>query len=83
MSDDLEPISPREAVDLYISHRELEVSAKMLQNHKYRLNVFVEWCDEVRIDNLNDLTGRYLHRYRVWRQQDVNIVTLRRQLATL
>ncbi|MGQ3412061.1 tyrosine-type recombinase/integrase [Natrinema sp. LN54] len=83
MSDDLEPIGPREAVDLYVSHRELEVSAKTLQNHKYRLNAFVEWCDEVGIDNLNDLTGRDLHRYRVWRQQDVNVVTLRGQLATL
>ncbi|ELY70614.1 tyrosine-type recombinase/integrase [Natrinema versiforme] len=83
MSDDLEPISPREAVDLYVSHRELEISAKTLQNHKYRLNAFVEWCNEVGIDNLNELTGRDLHRYRVWRQQDVNIVTLRGQLATL
>ena len=83
MSDDLEPLSPQEAVDLYVAHRELEVSAKTLQNHEYRLNAFVEWCNEVGIDNLNDLSGRDLHRYRVWRQKDVNVVTLRGQLATL
>ncbi len=80
---DLEPITPQEAVDLYVSHRELEVSKKTLQNHKYRLNAFVEWCHEAGVDNLNDLSGRDIHRYRVWRQQDVNIVTLRGQLATL
>ncbi|MGQ3413650.1 hypothetical protein ACT4ML_15490 [Natrinema sp. LN54] len=45
MSDDLDPISPREAVDLSVSHLEREISAKTLQNHKYRLNAFVEWCD--------------------------------------
>ncbi|AHF99066.1 integrase [Halostagnicola larsenii XH-48] len=83
MSNDLEPLSPQEAVDLYVAHRELEVSAKTLQNHEYRLNAFVEWCNEVGIDNLNDLSGRDLHRYRVWRQKDVNVVTLRGQLATL
>ncbi|USZ73225.1 tyrosine-type recombinase/integrase [Natronosalvus halobius] len=80
---DLEPITPQEAVDLYVAHRELEVSAKTLQNHKYRLNAFVEWCHEVGIGNLNDLSGRDLHRYRVWRQQDVNLITLQGQLATL
>ena len=83
MSDGLEPSTLREAVNLYISHRDLEVSTKTLQNRKYRLNAFVEWCSKVEVDNLNDLTGRDLHRYRVWRQQDVNLVTLRGQLATL
>jgi len=83
MSDDLEPITPEEAVDLYLSHREPELSKKTLQNHSYRLDAFVEWCEETGLTNLNDLSGRDLHRFRVWRQRDVNLVTLRGQLATL
>ena len=81
--NNLEPITPQEAVDLYLAHREPELSEKTVQNHRYRLEAFIEWCHEARIDNLNDLSGRDLHRYRVWRQQDVNLVTLRGQLATL
>lgn len=83
MTDDLEPITPEQAVDLYLSHREPEVSAKTLQNHSYRLGSFIEWCDEVEIENLNTLSGRDLHEYRVWRQRDVKLITLRGQLATL
>lgn len=83
MSDDLEPITPREAVECYVAHREPELSEKTLQNHNYRLNSFVEWCEKVGLENLNDLSGRDLHRYRVWRQQDINLVTLRGQLATI
>ncbi len=80
---DLEPITPREAVELYVAHREPELSEKTLQNHKYRLDSFVEWCEKVGLENLNELSGRDLHRYRVWRQQDISLVTLRGQLATM
>jgi len=80
---ELEPLAPREAVELYMDHREPELSKKTLQNHRYRLESFVEWCDQEEIDNLNELSGRDLHRYRVWRGRDVNTVTLRGQLATL
>jgi len=81
---DLEPIGPSEAVDLYMDHRKPEVSEKTLSNHGYRLNSFTEWCQERGITNLNDLTGRDLHRFRNWRrEQGINKVTLRGQLATL
>ncbi|MCU4926943.1 site-specific integrase [Halobacteria archaeon AArc-dxtr1] len=81
---DLEPIEPAEAVNLYLNHREPDLSEKSVQNHRYRLNSFVEWCDERGIDNLNDLTGRDLHRFRTWRRKNgIAKVTLRGQLATL
>jgi site-specific recombinase XerD len=83
-------MAPAEAVDLYLDARESELSEKSLQNQRYRLRSFVEWCDSEEIDNLNDLTGRDLHRFRVWRSngdgdryEAVSTVTLRGILQTL
>lgn len=86
---DLEPISPNEAVELYLDHREPELSEKSIQNHEYRLRSFLQWCEEEGIENMNSLTGRDLHRFRVWRRKGseeynpVSKVTLRGILATL
>jgi len=69
---------------MYISHRRPDLSEKSLQNHKYRLDTFVEFCVNNDIDNLNHLTGRNLHRYRQWRdRQDIAPMTLRTHMATL
>lgn len=90
MSEDLEPLTPAEAVNLYLSHREPELSEKSVENHRYRLNSFVQFCHEKHIENLNELTGRDLHRFRVWRRNgegddygEIGKVTLRGILATL
>lgn len=79
----LEPISPREAVNLYLDHRKPEVSEKTLQNQRYRLKNFVEWAEEVGLDNLNTLSGRHIHEYRTHRSQRVKKVTLVNGLRTL
>ncbi|MFB6302791.1 MAG: tyrosine-type recombinase/integrase [Haloferacaceae archaeon] len=83
MTDDLDPLAPSAAVNLYLDHREPDVSEKTLQNQRYRLNRFLEWCEVEGIENMNALSGRDLHRYRTWRSQQVNAVTLRGELATL
>ncbi|TYT62415.1 tyrosine-type recombinase/integrase [Natrialba swarupiae] len=83
---DLEPIRPEEAVDLYLRERSTDVSQNTLDAHYYRLVHFLRWCEEEeRIDNLNDLTGRKLHQFRLWRRDDgdLNNVSLRTQLQTL
>lgn len=79
----LQSIDPETAVGMYLDERRSELAEKSLQNHKYRLDTFVEWCAEEGISNLNTLTGRDLHRYRHWRGDQVNPVTLRTHLATL
>jgi site-specific recombinase XerD len=79
----LEPIEPSEAVELYIQHREPDLSEKSVQNHEYRLDKFLRWCEEEEIENLNHLTGRDLHKYRSWRSKDVKTVTLVGELRTL
>lgn len=87
---DLEPIEPREAIELYLDHRETDLSDKSLENQRYRLGSFVEFCEENDIENLNELTGRNLHEFRVWRMNGegeqygpVNAVTLKGVLSTL
>jgi len=85
MSDDLDPLSADTALELYLDHRKGEVSEQTLQTHRYRLKSFVEWCDENDILNLNELSGRDLHAYRVERREDGGLkpVTLQGQLSTL
>lgn len=85
MTHELTPLSPQEAVDLYLAQREEDSSARTVQAHEYRLKHFVRWSDEEGIRNVNDLTGRLLYEYRQWRRQDggLNTVSLRTQLSTL
>lgn len=83
-SDDIEPITPEEAVNWYLEDRQGDVSEHTLQAHTYRLNHFIRWCDKNSIDNMNDISGRAIKRYKTWRQRDGNLnsVSIRTQMAT-
>jgi site-specific recombinase XerD len=86
MSTQLDPIEPAEAVEFYFDHRAPDLSESTLYNQRYRLGSFVEWCEEeAGIENMNELTGRDLHRFRQWRlaNDDIKKVTLAGQLQTL
>lgn len=78
----LQPIGPRKAKELYLSER-TDLSASSKQNHGYRIERFVEWCENEEVSNLNVLTGRDVHEFKVWRARDVNNVTLQNQLGTV
>ncbi|WP_130501056.1 tyrosine-type recombinase/integrase [Natrinema hispanicum] len=82
MSDGLTPTPPAKAVELYLNQREPEVSEKTYQNHQYRLKQFLAFCSDHEINDMNRLTGRNIHRFRVWASQDVEPVTLRGYLQT-
>lgn len=75
---------------MYLEARKDELSETTLSGHKYRIRAFLQWCDEEDVDNLNDLSGRDLYRYRIWRREgqgedrgEIRPVTLRGQLSTL
>ena len=85
MTDDrLQPIDPSTAKEMYLREREQEVSDRTRQAHHYRLKHFVRWCDRESIENLNELSGRNIHEFRLWRRDDgeLNAASLRTQLQT-
>jgi len=47
------------------------------------LKRFLEWSDREDIDDMNDVTGRDLQRFKMFRKQEVNDVTLKSQMDTL
>ena len=83
--DDLEPIDPRTAQELYLDHKASQCSDVTVQSHEYRLNYFVSWCADNAIDNMNDLSGRDLHQYRLWRKEEgeLNTISMQTQMSTL
>jgi len=86
MNEDLEPIEVAEAKEMYLEQRKQELSESTIQAHHYRLKHFVRWCEEHEgLENLNNLTGRDLQRYSMWRREDgdLNNVTMVTQLSTL
>jgi len=85
-SQELEPIGPAEAKEMYLEQRKQEVSESTIQAHHYRLKQFIRWCEQVEeITNLNEITGRDLQRYNLWRREDDDLdnVTMVTQLSTL
>jgi len=82
MSEELTPTTPAEAVEWYFAEREPELSEKTLQNQRYRLNQFLTFCSEHDIEDMNRLTGRDIHRFRLWCSDKIKLVTLRGYLQT-
>jgi len=80
----LEPITPDEAVSLYLDSREGDIAISTHHRHGERLKRFLEWCDEVGFENMNRITGKKLLEYKQWRR-DAGLanVTLKNQLWTL
>ncbi|MDS0475282.1 tyrosine-type recombinase/integrase [Natrinema sp. 1APR25-10V2] len=83
MSDGLQPLSPEEGVDRFLRHHRPGVRETSFRNAKHRLSVFLEWCDERDIGNLNDLDGRELADFVDWRRVDVAPITLQKQLSSV
>ncbi|MCJ0620094.1 tyrosine-type recombinase/integrase [Haloarcula hispanica] len=83
MTDDLEPLSPEEGVDRFLTHREPSVRKSTLQNAKTRLRYFLDWCEEREIENLNTLSGRDMSDFVAWRRGDIAPITLQKQLSTI
>ncbi|WP_254524010.1 hypothetical protein [Natrinema caseinilyticum] len=74
---DLEPLDPTTAQELFLDHKATNCTKATVRNHRYHTNHFLDWCDEAGIDNLNDLSGRDIQRFRLWRNEvaDLSKVT--------
>jgi len=80
---DLEPIQPESAVELYLEDKARECQQATVRSHRSRLGFFVDWCDEQGIENLNDLSARDVHEFRVWRREGLNVTSEKTQMDTL
>lgn len=63
-AEDLEPLHPDEAVELYLQDRS-DIAANTKSTHEKRLSTFTDWCASEEIDNLNELGGRDIRRYKI------------------
>lgn len=81
----LEPLSPSAALEWYLEDRRAELRTATWRKHASALGVFVDWTDEVSIDNLNELGGRKLLAFKTWRktQSELCRVSLNGNLAIL
>ena len=84
MSEDLQPLDPREAMEMWLDRQRSEKAAESVQSYRYRIKQFVDWCEDNEIENLNTLDGRDLYRFDSFRRsQELNVSTLNNQLGTL
>lgn len=84
MSDDLEPIEPAEAVELWLDYQRSKRSDSTIDTYAYRLAPFVEWCSSEGIDDLTQLRSRDVLRYESDRgAEGLAISTLNNQIGTL
>ena len=51
-ADDLEPIAPNDAVDLYLADIQDSKSQWTQYSHRSRLSHFLDWCSESEVENL-------------------------------
>jgi len=61
----LEPLAPTKAKSLYLESRADELAKRSLELHEKHVGSFVEWCSANGIDNMNDVTARTVHKYRL------------------
>jgi len=86
MPETVDALPIADAVDLYLEHRQQELSPNTLRSHEYRLKHIIRWSDEQdAVETTADLTGRTLLEYRQWRQRDGDLsnTSMHTQMTTL
>lgn len=77
-------VSPEQAVEDFLSEREGEVSKASHRNYKYALKELIRFCEENSIEDVGDLHGYHLKKYKLRRRgQGIKSVTLKNNLSTL
>ncbi|MFA1609867.1 tyrosine-type recombinase/integrase [Halobellus rubicundus] len=84
-SHKLEPLSPSEGLEMFLSEKCDDLAQSTLQSYRRRINHFIRYCETRDIDNLNNLTGRDLYRFRVFRRDEGDLAkpSLKSQLTAV
>lgn len=76
-------VTPKDAVEQYLTSRKHELTDASIQNIRYRLKQFVKWTDEVDIDDISELDGMMCERWKLARiDADLSPVTVRQHMMT-
>ncbi|WP_226005937.1 tyrosine-type recombinase/integrase [Natrinema salinisoli] len=70
VSPSVQPLSPDEGVERYLKRREGEITENTADEYRRKLQYFLEFCELRDVENLNELDGRFVDDYRVWRRDD-------------
>lgn len=73
---ELDPISPEEAVYLYLNDRGDELADATIDSYRHKLICFVKWCQREKVDNLDTSSGRSLSKFKQHRAKDPDLVSL-------
>lgn len=76
-------LSPRDAVERYLRRRRADATDSSIRGWKYRLKLFVEWCDEKGIDRVDTIRRLDLDEYFGYRSERVAPATLEGEMWTL
>ncbi len=82
------PDDPRDlpignAVERYLRARRADASDSSIQTWRYRLKLFIEWCQTVGVEVTGDLRGYDLVEFNEYRAADIEPATLEGEMWTL
>lgn len=81
---DAPDLTPEEAKERWLNKRSVDSSDSTIETYRYRLKLFVEWCEENEFTKLDDLTGWDLEEYEVYRREsEIEQPTVKNELGTL
>lgn len=80
---DAPDLTPQEAVDRWLRNRKPGVTDQTLSTFRYRLKLFVDWCEREGIDEINDIGGWDVDEYQLERADEAKKITLNKELGTL
>ncbi|MDG5760153.1 phage integrase SAM-like domain-containing protein [Natronococcus sp. A-GB1] len=69
-STTLQSLTPAAGIDRYLDSRGSTVTPKTINEYRRKLAYFREFCDRREIADLNELDGRLVDTYRVWRRDE-------------
>ncbi|WP_280535459.1 site-specific integrase [Halopenitus sp. POP-27] len=73
---ELKPLTPQDALEWYLEHRVDDLRTATRRKHASALGTFVDWTDDADIDNMNDVSGRTLMKFKTWRKTKTGLNTL-------
>lgn len=76
-------MAPREAAQRYLRRRDADATDKSIEGWRYRLKLFVEWCESVGLTEVQQLQPYDIDEYYELRSKEIAPVTLEGEMWTL